>query len=80
MSALAAKGSGSESVRTEFWYEVRSRGWSDGVRGSEMVWGSERSSYSYERTVEETDLAGGRFVKNGAGEYPGDVAAVLGAE
>lgn len=57
--APAAKGSGSDSVSTEFWYERRSRGWSEGVRGSEIVCRSERSSNSYERTV-ETDLAGGR--------------------
>ena len=50
------------------------------MRGSEMVWCSERSSKSYERIVDETDLAGGRLAKNGAGEYPGDVAAVLGIE
>lgn len=80
MTAPAAKGSGSESVNREFWYDLRSRGWSEGVRGSEIVWGSDRSSYSYERTVDETDFAGGRLVKNGRGESAGDVAAVLGAE
>ena len=45
-TAPEAKGSGSESVRTECWYDDLSLGWSEGVRGSEMVWKSEDWSTS----------------------------------
>ena len=60
--APAANGSGSDSVSSEFWYDRRSRGWSEGVRGSDMVWWSLAwsMSYSYERIVPATDLTGGR--------------------
>ena len=61
---------------------MRSLGWSEGVRGSEVVCGSEAASKSYseERTV-DTDFAGGRLVKKGAwSEVDGVLLPVPGRE